>query len=368
MAKKKKTASWLLFALGLPFGAAVGYMIGSFFKNEEATQAVADKPSLWVLIPILMLAFFVVIFIHELGHVIGGLIMGNEFGFMIVGPFKLQKEEGKYSLTWNKSAEMAGGLALTLPTSTENFKKRRAVVIGSGPFASLLLAIACGSLWYFSVFEHFSNLNLANTTTGAMSAAIFLATMIPSKLGGFMSDGMQLLMTLRNDDKAKKYANFMHLFALNNQGVAPKDYPLELFDGQMDQPIEDLHDFAFQQYLYYRDLDQKAYESAQTRISQMEQQVDLYPASYHHEVIAEWVIFYGLIQPNPTEVARLLAEMDGKKPSMSKVTIYAFEAAMAKNEGDLSKATEFAQKLLTLKKSDGTTKMYKNLVQNFSPM
>lgn len=364
MAKKGKYTSWIAFIAALAGGGVFGYTIASFLgKEDQVAQAAGDKPSLFIIIPMLFLAFFIVILIHEFGHVLGGLLMGNEFSLMIVGPLKLQKDDGKFSLTFNKSIAMAGGLALTLPTKVEGFKKRRAIVIGSGPLASLVLAIGGYLLAQYLGDSISRTTNTLILSTYLMSAAIFVATIIPSKVGGFMSDGMQLLMTLRNDKMAKKYANFMHLFALNNKGTEPKDFPVELFGELTDQPIKDIYDYAFQQYLYYKDINENNLESAQNRIQVLEEKLDLYPSNFQPEVQAEWVIFYGLIQPNAAEVERLLELMDGKKPSMSKVSLNVFEAAVAMSKGDLASTKVFGEQVLATKKLEGTTKMYQELIR-----
>ena len=91
--------------------------------------------------------------------------------------------------------------------------------------------------------------------------------------------------------------------------------------------------------------------------------MDIYPANFQPEVVAEWVTFYGLIQPNPTEKDRLLTILDGHKPSLSKVSLNTFEAAIAMSNGDTSSAKDFAQKVMDTKKLEGTTKMYQEIVK-----
>ncbi len=364
MRKAKKQKPWWFGFLMMGAGVAVGYLGASFFFKKEAIEnAAPDGPNIFLVVLLALVAFFVVILIHEIGHVLGGLIMGNEFSMMVVGPFKLQKDDGDYSLTFNKSIAMAGGLALTLPTKVEGFKKRRAVTIGGGPFASLVLAIVAYLLYLKGGFIEKGLGELFFMALGVLSFVIFITTIIPMKAGGFMSDGMQLLMTLRNDEKAEKYANFMHLFALNNKGVEPKDFPPTLLEKQIDKPIEDIYDFAFQQYLYYKAINEGQLDLAAEKIPLLEEHLDIYPANFQPEVLTEWVTFYSLIQPNPSEKDRLLAILDGHKPSLSKVSLNAFEAAIAMSNGDISSAKAFAQKIMDTKKLEGTTKMYQKLVK-----
>ncbi len=364
MSKAKKQKPWWVGFLMMAVGAGAGYFGASLFFNKGSMEKVASTgPNIFLVMLLVVVCFFLVILIHEIGHVLGGLIMGNEFSMMVVGPFKLQKDDGNYSLTFNKSIAMAGGLALTLPTKVEGFKTRRAVTIGGGPFASLLLAITAYLIYLKGGAIMTETWSVFIAALGILSAFIFITTIIPMKAGGFMSDGMQLLMTFRNDEKAEKYANFMHLFALNNKGIEPKDFPMALFDSQKDKPIEDIYDYAIQQFLYYKAINEDQLAIATDKIQLLAQHLDIYPANFQAEVVAEWVIFYSLIQPNPLEKDRFLALLDGQKPSMSKVALHTFEAAIAISNGETTIAKDFAQKVMDTKKLEGTTKMYQAIVK-----
>jgi len=363
MAKKKKQkSSWLGFLL-VAASPIFGYFIGAYFLNDGAKSVDIDWLEIASIIPIMFFVFFLVILIHELGHILGGLIMGNEFSMMIVGPLKLQKEDGSYQLTVNRDIAMAGGLALTLPTKVEGFKKRRAIVIGGGPFASLVLVIVAYLIFLNVSGSGYKLLNLFLLGLGGFSGLAFLMTIIPMKVGGFMSDGMQLLMTFRGDAKAKQYADFMHLFALDNKGVSPKDLPAALFAKEQDKPIEDSFDLAFQQYLYYRALDENDLDKAESLLQKIKEKLAIYPANFHADVQADWVVFYSLIQPNTVEANQILQDMDGKKPTMSKVFLNAFEAAVAFRNGNLAEAKAFAQKVMDTTEKKGTTKLYQRILQ-----
>jgi len=192
MPKEKNTIQKLIpVVIGGVVGVVIGYFGAEYFMTD-LKEFIASAPNLLVAILLGVLAFFLVILIHELGHLAGGLLMGNEFSFLSVGPFKIQKEDGQYNFQFLKDIP-ALGLALSLPTKVEGFKMRRLVTISGGPLASLLLAI--GSILLASIAAPFF-LKLL----GGMSAFIFLMTAIPAKAGGMLTDGMQIVMTLRNDD------------------------------------------------------------------------------------------------------------------------------------------------------------------------
>ena len=128
---------------------------------------------------------FFVIAIHELGHLITGLIQGFRFELFVIGPLGIKREKDKIKIYLNKDIQLYGGAASTSPvgTNTKNAKKFANLLL-AGPIASLLLAIVLGILYYSSDFQFSKTLGI-----GALASfGIFLATTIPSKTGIFFTD------------------------------------------------------------------------------------------------------------------------------------------------------------------------------------
>jgi len=71
MAKKNKKKPWWLGLLLMAAGAVVGYLGAAYFSNDGSKSAPIDWLELTVIIPVLLFSFFLVILIHEIGHVIG---------------------------------------------------------------------------------------------------------------------------------------------------------------------------------------------------------------------------------------------------------------------------------------------------------
>ncbi len=132
-----------------------------------------------------ILIVFVVIAVHELGHLIVGLVQGFRFELFVVGPLGVKREKEAIKVYLNKEWMYYGGVASTLPIDNdpENWRKFANLLI-AGPIASILLAIILGILYYAFDFE-FSNV----LRVGALaSIGIFLATTIPNKTGIFFTD------------------------------------------------------------------------------------------------------------------------------------------------------------------------------------
>ncbi len=128
---------------------------------------------------------FLVLGIHELGHLIAGLAQGFQFQLFVVGPLGVKREDNKTKWYLNKNLGLYGGAAATSPVNNDpdNVKKFARLIL-AGPLTSLALAfVGIGLALVLS-----SPFNLIAYLTGAISLAIFFATTIPEKTGPFFTD------------------------------------------------------------------------------------------------------------------------------------------------------------------------------------
>lgn len=364
MASKKTSSTVVKIALGLAVGIAAGYGIGHYMSGSMIDFQ--DKPSLWAVLIAIPFAFYLCIILHELGHIIGGLIMGNEFVFVMAGPLKVSKEEGKLQFELNKHINLSGGLAMTLPRKVEGFRLRRFVVIFGGPFFSLLSAVGCFliySLWWSSLS---GNAQVFILLFGILSILIFIITIIPQNVNGMMTDGYQLLLLFKNDKKAEKYADMLHLTALNQQGKSPAEYPQSILEKYHDENIDSPLDLAMYQFQYYKELANEHTDQAQYHLNIVESNASIYPTAFYPDVIAEPYFFYSFIKPDKEKIQALDILMDNKIPRASALTANIYKGAKAYNDNDLQKADDYFQKVLASKKDDGFTKLFKTLIQKYA--
>ena len=131
-----------------------------------------------------ILIMFFVIGVHELGHLITGLVQGFRFELYVIGPLGIKRENNKIKIYLNKNLQYYGGVAATLPKKDDPANSRKlANILLAGPIASLVLAFIFGIL-YFSLNSP-SKL-IAICAIGSMG--IFLVTTLPSKTGMFFTD------------------------------------------------------------------------------------------------------------------------------------------------------------------------------------
>lgn len=138
-------------------------------------------------------SYFIVVTIHELGHILTGLFHGFKFCIFVIGPIGLKRnEQDKVIFYLEKNPALWGGLGGVLPKVEDsgNVKAFSRVLI-AGPLFTLVFGGV--SLYLFFLMDRPFLLLL-----GAMSVAISIATLIPSRSGAFYSDGGRWLRIVRN--------------------------------------------------------------------------------------------------------------------------------------------------------------------------
>lgn len=169
-----------------------------FAKNMKV-ETQEDK--IIMIIGIIIMIHFVLL-IHELGHVVMGLLQGFRFELLVVGLLGIKRENEKIKIYLNKNFGYYGGLGLTVPKddSSDNLRKF-AYVILAGPIASIVFTLMC----FFMVNYLAKPYGVIVFAGGLASFGIFLATTVPSKSGMFYTDRKryQRLMTPGKDQEVE---------------------------------------------------------------------------------------------------------------------------------------------------------------------
>ncbi|PFM62388.1 hypothetical protein COJ52_02435 [Bacillus cereus] len=207
------------------FVAFVCSALYGFIRIEKVQQII----EIWAFFGIALL----VLAIHELGHVIFGLMGGLKFKFMTVGPITVQKEKGKIRIRENKIWMYVGGVAMLVPPSTyiPNLSKKWAWMTLSGPLTSFVFCIVSGYIYmvsYYHMLLYFSVLHLA----------IFVVTAIPIK-GTLLSDGMQFLILIKDDEKAREHLYTIQVSSELFSYKRPEDWDERLIELSEEKLKED---------------------------------------------------------------------------------------------------------------------------------
>ncbi|MGH0423299.1 site-2 protease family protein [Bacillus pretiosus] len=203
-----------------PAGSLTVALILSILYGVIRTGKLETMLNIWALLGI----FLLVVIIHELGHVIFGIIGGLTFKFMTVGPITVQKEKGKVRIRENKLWAYFGGVAMLIPPSivTPNLSKKWAWMTLGGPITSILFGITFGYIYMVSYYQYLLYFSVFHFV-------IFAVTIVPIK-GTLMSDGMQFLILIKDDEKAKQHVYNIQVSSELFSYKRPKDWDKRLVE------------------------------------------------------------------------------------------------------------------------------------------
>lgn len=203
-----------------PAGSLTVALILSILYGVIRTGKLETMLNIWALLGI----FLAVVIIHELGHVVFGVIGGLTFKFMTVGPITVQKEKGKVRIRENKLWAYFGGVAMLIPPSivTPNLSKKWAWMTLGGPITSLLFGITFGYIYMVSYYQYLLYFSVFHFI-------IFAVTIVPIK-GTLMSDGMQFLILIKDDGKARQHLYNIQVSSELFSYKRPKDWNKRLVE------------------------------------------------------------------------------------------------------------------------------------------
>ncbi len=203
-----------------PAGSLTVALILSILYGVIRTGKLETMLNIWVLLAI----FLLVVIIHELGHVIFGVMGGLTFKFMTVGPITVQKEKGKVRIRENKLWAYFGGVAMLIPPSivTPNLSKKWAWMTLGGPITSFLFGITFGYIYMVSYYQYLLYFSVFHFI-------IFAVTIVPIK-GTLMSDGMQFLILIKDDGKARQHLYNIQVSSELFSYKRPKDWDKRLVE------------------------------------------------------------------------------------------------------------------------------------------
>lgn len=200
-------------------GAGFGYLVGGSAVQMPWLRARLEA-LVWPDAFALPLLILLVLAVHELGHLAGGIRQGMRFLLLIVGPFQWSRSAQGIRFNWVFNLGTLGGVAAATPNPQRALQPQLQGLVLGGPLASLLLALAgigVGMLGDGRVAAY-------ALVVGALSAMIFLVTATPLRAGGFMSDGMQWLELRRGGQAVHERQLLVQLMGLGYAGQRPRDW------------------------------------------------------------------------------------------------------------------------------------------------
>src|SRR5882724_423350 len=147
---------------------------------------------------VIVAVWMLLVLIHELGHLVGGLLVGFRFEYIRIGPFTIERS-GKVTQHWTWH-DLASGMTLARPVSRTALKWRFFVYFAAGPAANLITAYCA-----------FKLMPRNNSLAAAIGLAIFLGSifmgfvnLVPARARTQMLDGLKiwiLIFTRKRRDR-----------------------------------------------------------------------------------------------------------------------------------------------------------------------
>jgi hypothetical protein len=212
------TRVWLPKVLGAFLGLAG---TGLFILEDQGKLPDWHWPAWNALL--LLPALYLVIAIHETGHLVAGALAGIETGGIAVGGFVFIKSGKNWIFRFER--HISGGFFKPL-TGTAGFRPSRyAWMIAGGPLASLALMALCG----FASAQHGSG---AWDWIGTLfwTAPVGIISLIPVSSTFSKSDGALLWMLTRHPERARSWMALVAIQTEEAKGLRPREWDPRLVE------------------------------------------------------------------------------------------------------------------------------------------
>lgn len=356
--QQKSPIKALAFALVMGgMGALCGYFIGKLLKSNLQFQAFgpegAGEKALYILLA--FVAIWVVIAFHELGHLGAGIAQGFRVALYTAGFLGVRGTSDGVRFFFNRRFNLMGGLAATFPERLESgpaLRKKFIRIVAAGPLASVVLCVGALLALFFVVQNPGETPALAARATtlflfvcGVMSGFIFLATIIPSRAGGFMSDGARLLSLLDKGEKGRYEEATLSVMALLGAGILPGEYPADLLRQMTTRTPDSLLGLNGHFMVFSHHLDRGETEQALSYAQIVEEHIDAAPAAFQGYYLKDVVFFYAFFLKDAKSAHTCWSNIQKQAEQDADAATFRVKAALALLDGgDTEIVAGFVQK------------------------
>jgi hypothetical protein len=168
--------------------------------------------ALWVVVE-LPIILFAVIVVHEIGHLLLGLVAGFRFVSIQFGSLRIDSPFRISFRTLPKTGP--SGFVHMIPGTSQSLRSRALLFWAGGPFANLVAA---------TVFLLYPGHSFRGAELFAgLSALTGVGNLVPFQRLSMTSDGKRILSILRNDQQTERLLSLLQLIAELRDGTAPED-------------------------------------------------------------------------------------------------------------------------------------------------
>ncbi|MBW3130329.1 hypothetical protein [Hymenobacter profundi] len=349
--KKQKRQTWL--ALGFVWGIIAVLDGRKWVHSILYKAAILDIswPVLvlgWIIgLPIL---YWLVIVVHEGGHVVGALFARFQILSFVASWLHVKRKAKGWQIQLRKPAAKLSGMVQAFPTHDRNLRSRYALFIAGGPLANILtgalalyshskLSAAPDIIFSVSGYALYKTLLIF----GWLSVATGGLNLLPLNLtSGHIIDGRKLWHLLKGGPVMRQHLGLLYFQNLTYAGVRPRDWEIEQVKAFLANQSNSVLDFYahFYAYCYYHDC--KDLESTQSHLNEAIALRKMSPIALQQQVLAE-AAYIAALHTHDVEQARYWLDCAQEaKPFTCEEGLFS-RAAVAFVERQFSEAEEWLQ-------------------------
>lgn len=277
------------------------------------------------------------IVVHELGHVAAAKSLGMKVRGLVLGPFQLQKRDGKWEFQFRLSIQ---GSTSIVPTNLRHWRLDQASTIAAGPIASLVLGLTASAVALSAPGTPWTHIWMFLALTSTLSLVTFILSLIPHKTKTGYSDGAYIYQTLSKGPWAE-YHQIMN-FVLSSLATPsrPRDYDIDAIQRSCAWMISGPRGMHLRLLASSYHMDQVDISEARKSLNEAE---SIYDDSVH-DIPAELhtvFVFQKALLDRDSIGARLWWDrMEAKKPTRFNVDYWLARGALLWIENNRSEARE----------------------------
>ncbi len=308
--KKKKKIVWQQYigtVVMILVGVICGAVISSYF-NEFFTESSLHIRFIVLLVGI-CLAFLFNMIMHELGHLVFGLLSGYKFSSFRIASFMWLNDDGKLKFKRIKIAG-TGGQCLMIPPDMKDGKIPLVLYNLGGSFINTIIGVLCLVGYYLSPKISFlSSVFLIFAVVAFISAAI---NGIPMRLGMIDNDGYNAFALSKNKDAVEAFWVQLKIVEQNSKGIRLKDMPAEWFDVPKDEAMKNSMVATRGVFACNRFMDEERFEEADKLMEHL-LEIDSGIVGLHRNLLMCDRIYIELIREGRRDVVESMMSVEQKK-------------------------------------------------------
>ncbi len=310
----------LKLILGLLAGGLIGLLFGGLitiaFTDTTWSEYIQKYYSIdfseglivfLVAVGAMILSFLILVPIHELGHLVCGLLTGYKFVSFRIFNYTLLKENGKYRIKKFAVAGTGGQCLLTppdlpledIPTGWYNF----------GGVMANIIVLAIALPFFLLPLNPFVAEALGVFV--AVDAIMILLNGIPMMAGGVGNDGYNMKILKKNLLSKRGIVNQLRANSLIQNGIRPKDMPDEYFENPKDIDYHNALEVSIPLMYASRLVDEKKYYEALACIEDLYSHKEEIMPLYVKEIACELAFLY--LRTGNIEKADAILDKDLRK-------------------------------------------------------